>query len=412
MGRKSGPWDHWNEVLGSPKTILAPMVDGSELAFRLLCKKYGCDLGYSPMYHSGLFSKLQGYRDLNFQTCREDEPMIVQFCGNDPETLIKASKFIDDKVKGIDINFGCPQNIAKRGSYGAFLLSNPDLMENIVFRMANSEIKCPISCKIRLLDDRDVQPTVNLIKRLESAGAYMIAVHGRTLNSRGVLTGRANWEFLRILKSRCSVPFIANGGIYNYEDVQKCLDFTGADAVMSAEGILENPWLFQGFKTPQQIRNKPCQFEIALEYLKLCVSYPPPNIGIIRTHLYRIFHTILTLPGAHTYREEINNSREIQEFVAFVNNLRLYFSKLSAELKSFTGNIPQTGFWYIRHRKDKLEYSVTKELSSIYSFQNLPLPFILQFNESDMTNIDVSNNPCTPSSCEISSLFPQDEGSA
>ncbi|KAJ1608998.1 tRNA dihydrouridine synthase Dus1p [Cryptosporidium canis] len=403
---KLTPWENWNKALGAPKTVLAPMVDGSELAFRLLCKKYGCDLGYSPMYHSGLFSKLQGYREANFQTCTEDDPMIVQFCGNDPETIVRASRFIDDKVKGIDINFGCPQNIAKRGNYGAFLLSNPDLMERIISVVSESDLRCPVSCKIRLLDNRDLQPTVNLIKRLESAGACMIAVHGRTMTSRGVLTGPSNWEALKILKSRCSIPFIANGGISTYEDIKKCLEYTGADAVMSAEGILENPWLFQGFKTPEMVNRKPSQFKIASEYLEYCTDYPPPNVGIIRTHLYRIFHTIFNLPGAHVFRDEINNSHELHEFQSFVRNLRCFYdSKLSGDLKSYPGNIPQFGFWYIRHRHDKLDHNVTKELVSIYNYQQCKLPCILQFNESEITSVNNSNNLEIQSSNEILNLF-------
>jgi tRNA-dihydrouridine synthase 1 len=31
------------------------MVGGSELAFRLLCRRYGCDLAYTPMISSDRF---------------------------------------------------------------------------------------------------------------------------------------------------------------------------------------------------------------------------------------------------------------------------------------------------------------------------------------------------------------------
>jgi tRNA-dihydrouridine synthase 1 len=36
----------------------------------------------------------------------------------------------------------------------------------------------------------------------------------------------------------------ANGGVFTYEDYQKCLEHTKADGVMSSEALLENPALF------------------------------------------------------------------------------------------------------------------------------------------------------------------------
>ncbi|KAL2486307.1 FMN-linked oxidoreductase superfamily protein [Abeliophyllum distichum] len=54
-------WAHWKK-LGQPKLIVAPMVDNSELPFRMLCRKYGAQAAYTPMLHSRIFTENEKYR--------------------------------------------------------------------------------------------------------------------------------------------------------------------------------------------------------------------------------------------------------------------------------------------------------------------------------------------------------------
>ena len=62
-------WAHWLK-LGRPKLIVAPMVDNSELPFRMLCRKYGAEAAYTPMLHSRIFTETEKYRDQEFTTCK------------------------------------------------------------------------------------------------------------------------------------------------------------------------------------------------------------------------------------------------------------------------------------------------------------------------------------------------------
>jgi tRNA-dihydrouridine synthase 1 len=102
------------------------------------------------MFHSRLFSESESYRKEFFAPHPEDRPLAVQFCGNDPDILLKAAKMVENDCDAVDINFGCPQGIAKRGKYGSFLLEKTELIRSLVTTLAKN-LKVPVICKMRCL---------------------------------------------------------------------------------------------------------------------------------------------------------------------------------------------------------------------------------------------------------------------
>ncbi|KAH8855615.1 tRNA-dihydrouridine(16/17) synthase [NAD(P)(+)]-like [Schistosoma japonicum] len=182
--------DSWK----SPKYVLAPMVDGSELAWRMLGRKYGVQLTFTPMINSTSFLVNKKYRHSCLQFASEDRPIIVQFCANSPDTFIKCAKLVQPFCDAVDLNLGCPQGIAKKGHYGAFLQDEWDCLKHIISR-ASSELSVPVTCKIRIFSD--VDRTVQYAKLLEAAGASMLTVHGRTREMKGQKTGLADWNQIR-----------------------------------------------------------------------------------------------------------------------------------------------------------------------------------------------------------------------
>ena len=112
----------WYRGLGSPSRVLAPMVDQSEPAFRELCRRHGCDLAYTPMFNARIFADQGGTGFTPGEGTGSDRPLVVQFAGHEPSSLLTAARLVQDRCDAVDINLGCPQRIAKRGRFGAYLL--------------------------------------------------------------------------------------------------------------------------------------------------------------------------------------------------------------------------------------------------------------------------------------------------
>ena len=66
------------ELYRSCNIVGAPMVDQSELAFRMLCRKYGVNVCFTPMFHARLFVEDKRYFKEKWTTCEADRPLVVQ----------------------------------------------------------------------------------------------------------------------------------------------------------------------------------------------------------------------------------------------------------------------------------------------------------------------------------------------
>lgn len=87
-------------------------------------------------------------------------------CGNNPENIVSAAKIVAPFCQNVDLNLGCPQGIARKGGYGAYLLPDFDRVRSIVHRLHSEKI--PFSVKIRLLPS--LQDTLRTCEMLQGRG--------------------------------------------------------------------------------------------------------------------------------------------------------------------------------------------------------------------------------------------------
>jgi len=105
------------------------------------------------------------------------------------------------------------------------------------------------------------------------------------------------------VKEAVSVPVFANGNILFQSDIIRCLQETGADGVMSAEGQLYNPALFAGIDSNASdlhavsfddsdealLVRQPRHAELALEYLQIAKELKTrTSASAVKGHLFKI----------------------------------------------------------------------------------------------------------------------------
>lgn len=297
-----------------PWKILAPMVNFSEEAFRILVRKYGVDVCYTEMVNCKVFnqSKANPQRNRWYTTNDNDRPLVIQICGNDPTEMLTTCLKIQKYCDAIDINLGCPQNIAKKGNYGSYLMDDFEKVKTIISTLSK-KLTVPIFCKIRVFES--IEKTVIYAKMIESSGCSLLAVHGRTREQKGQNTGYVSFEHIRAVKNALSIPVVSNGGVLIHKDIKNAIEITGCDGIMIAEPILFIPSIFVDI-------DKSC-IDIFKEYLTIVNNniYSATNKHV-KGHAFKILKPLLNHdPELQAY---LDRCRTIDDYVNFIDFVLKY----------------------------------------------------------------------------------------
>ena len=271
----------YNEVLKKPEIILAPMVDGSDVSYRSFLLKHGINLCYTPMVMSKMFVESKTYRrEIVKSLVPEERPIIIQIVGNDPTQMARTAKFLQSHGDAIDINLGCPQNIAQKGKYGAYLAQDFELTKAVVTAVVQNT-KIPVYCKIRVFED--LEKTIQFVKMLEECGIDGLCVHGRTIREKTSMNFAARWSYIAEVKKVAKVPVIANGEMRSIDDYKRCKEQTNADGFMIGIGLLLNPGMMEGVLNDN--------LKYAEEYLQIAKEMKEKytvKLGEVKGHLIKM----------------------------------------------------------------------------------------------------------------------------
>ena len=222
---------------------LAPMAGATDRPFRELCCSFGAAYCVTEMVSTRAlqynYKKTQELITLG----EKEHPVAIQMFGDDP--LIFASAAKRAAAAGpdvIDINMGCPAKKVNRKLAGSALLQYPDVVKSILTEVVNA-VDVPVTLKIRTGWAPEHRNCEEIAQLAEDCGIQALTIHGRTRAC--LFNGEAEYDSIRAVKQKVSIPVIANGDITDPLKARAVLDYTGADALMIGRAAQGRPWIFR-----------------------------------------------------------------------------------------------------------------------------------------------------------------------
>ena len=298
------------------------MADMTDSAFCRLVKSMSSPIMFREMVSAEAIVRGND-KTLGMTNIHSDErPIIQQIFGSDPDVMAKAAKTIvaNHHPEGLDINMGCPVYKVVNNFNGSALMKDSDLATKIV-QNVKAAVSVPVSVKIRS-GWSNPQECLDFCSVLEKAGADLITIHGRT-KEQGY-TGQADWDIIREMKKRVSIPVLANGDIFSAPLALDALQQTKCDGIMIARGALGNPWIFKqieellanqktdGINLKERVRTIKHHIRLHVE------QYGEIGVRTFRKHLTWYFKSI---PGAKQYKERLHTVSAVEELNNILNEM-------------------------------------------------------------------------------------------
>lgn len=235
-------------ILIKSHVVLAPMSGITSLEYREFLKKFGIGYSVTEMVNDvSIINHNKKALEL-MRTSNLDRPVAIQLFGNKIDSTLKAINIINNELHieydFLDINLACPVKKIIKNNSGASWLKNTEKLYDYISNIVRFSIK-PVTVKIRLGFDEKIN-VFEVVNVLIKAGVSAIAIHARTAKQK--YNGKANFELIKDLGKKMSIPLIISGDIFSLEDAINAFKITNATGIMVARGAIGNPYLVTQIK--------------------------------------------------------------------------------------------------------------------------------------------------------------------
>jgi nifR3 family TIM-barrel protein len=221
---------------------MAPMAGFSNIAYRVIARRYGAALTTTEMVSArALVTNNEKTRRL-LDRAPEEVPVSAQLFGSDPAVLADASNVVADLgFHLVDVNMGCPVPKITSGGAGCALMTKPEETARVLEAMVKAS-PIPVTVKIRAGWDNNNKNAPDVARALEQAGVAGLTVHGRTREQ--LYSGRADRDLIAAVKSNVRIPVFGNGDVDSPSEALDMFEKTSVDGIAIGRGALGRPWIF------------------------------------------------------------------------------------------------------------------------------------------------------------------------
>ncbi|TVS10914.1 MAG: tRNA dihydrouridine(20/20a) synthase DusA [Wenzhouxiangella sp.] len=292
---------------------VAPMMDWTDRHCRFFHRQLNSGaLLYTEMVTTG--AVIHGDRDHLLGFDPAEHPVALQLGGSEPEELARTARIgAEYGYDEINLNVGCPSERVQKGSFGACLMKEPELVRDCMAAMREA-VDVPVTVKTRIgVDEHDsVEFLHDFVGTVADSGVNTFIIHARKAWLKG-LSPKQNREipplaYERVHGLRERFPylrFILNGGLTDAEAVLAELD--RVDGVMLGRAAYQNPWILvetgRALSLPVAVSRR-AVVEIMADYAAGHIARGG-RLQQVARHMLGLFHGC---PGAKRWRQMLSQN--------------------------------------------------------------------------------------------------------
>ncbi|MDD4816655.1 MAG: tRNA-dihydrouridine synthase family protein [Victivallaceae bacterium] len=223
---------------------MAPLSGYTDLPFRTAARRCGARFCFTEMIDAAALVYARRRTERMLVRGGGEDWLGVQLVSNSAEHIGAAVDILNGyDFDLLDFNLGCPvPKVVKKGA-GAALGKNIDRACEL-FGILAERSRTPVSCKLRILDFKDPEPTAEIVRRLVERGACAVTIHGRL--AEDFYSGPVAFPVIEACAAAVDAPIIANGGIMGRGGFEAAkVGVPSAHGFMIARGAMGNPWIFR-----------------------------------------------------------------------------------------------------------------------------------------------------------------------